>query len=356
MTISSIRVCLLAFLLFLPGPGAWAQAADAPPVPSEVTRIIDLYRAGDLAQAKLALEQYERTHFRSEHLPVIWLEAARAQGSHLDAVLLYRKLVETYPETNQAPLAQLELAQLFFVSANATAAAAEAMRFCEQYPDHAGVPEALILQATVEAQSGRIRSAANRYAEVAVRFPNTDAGAKAYVGLGDCKFRLDDLAGAQEAYFKALEKKSLVLDQGKIYYQLGLVAKKSNRPDQARRMFMLLVRNLPNSRYAPQAREALGVMGGAGKPGFSLIGRTLALPTDRSEVFAVRVADTDSRENAQQTAQRFTDARHKVAIRIKDERFEVLVGQFSEEMDAFFFAEQLEKKFNVTTTIVPLTP
>jgi outer membrane protein assembly factor BamD (BamD/ComL family) len=319
-----------------------------------VTRIQNLLDGPKLKKAISALDKFTRDNPDHESLPALWLQAARAQKTPVQAIPIFRRVTDDYPDSPQAPIAQIELAQLFFVGGNQTAAAAEAKRFCEKYPNHPAGFDAWLLRAAVDAQTGKIRSAANRYAETAVRYSGRRDVGKAYVGLGDSKFRLDDFAGAQVAYWRALQVKDPTIDYGKVYFQLGLIAQKRNRPAQAHRFFLLLIQQYPNSRFSVQAKKVLRAMeAGRGASSMGVQG-TLAPLSIPKTTFTVRVKSTGDPTVAQAVADKFTDAGHKAFVRFVNDRFEVFVGTFTGEMDAFFFAEQVEKKFGVKTEIVPL--
>ena len=342
------------FLLILLFAVALAAAVAQEPE-AAAKRILELYTQHNLAQADLALEAFETEHPASSDLPALWLARARAQSSSLLAIPLFRKVAESAPESEQAASALWDMAQLFYIAGNQTAAAAEAKRFIERFGRHARVPEAMLMLAALDAQAGRFRMAANRYAEVTVRFPDSDRAAEALVGLGDCKFRIDDFSGAQTAYRKALEKRSLTIDPSKVYYQLGLIAHKRKRPAESRRYYMVLIRNFPESRYTKQAKEALAARP-LGRRTDGITEQTLPPLTLPSSVYAICVGAHPTREEAERFAEQFRKAGHAVVIHPKDGRFQVMVGRFSGRMDAYFFAEQLEKKFNVKTDIQPLAP
>jgi tetratricopeptide (TPR) repeat protein len=341
---------ILFFFLFLTLTIFPAFAED---LPDPVQNILSLYQSKDPAQGDLALKAFEAENPQSPHLAMLWLTAGRAQTSLLQAVPCFRKVTESFPDSPQAPLAQIEMAQMHFVCGNVPTAAAEARRFLAIYPRHERKLDALLLLGAIDTQAGRIRSAANRYAEATVLCSDSPRVAEAYVGLGDCKFRMDDLTGAKEAYYKALDKGTAILDVGKVYYQLGLIAQKRNRIAESRRYFMLLARHYPHSRYSKLAAETLASLEetrGSGAMNDQLLA-PLSLPR---ATFSVKTAAFDTREKADKFSQRFTKAGHKVTIHQRNDRFMVMVGRFSSEMDAFFFAEQLQKKFGVKTEIISL--
>lgn len=342
---------LFATLLLFSGVFSTLYAKD---IPVEVTNIISLFENGEVAKAERALANYEGINPGSEYFPVIWMAAARAGNSVISAASYYRKVSDNFPKSPLAPHAQIELAQLMFVHGNATGASAEARRFLRNYPKHQGNFDALMLLAAINAQSGKVGLAANLYAEAAVRFDKHSKSARAYVGLGDCKFRLDDFTGARDAYWKALEKHDSAVDIGKVYYQLGLIAIKRDRPGEARRYFLLLLRNYPKSRYSNQAQSMLDSVGHDASRG-SIVGNNTLAPLVIPKVsYAVKVGSFTEKEKADKLSQRFVKAGHVVSIILKNNRYEVLVGRFSGEMDTFVFAEQLERKFGVRTEIVQL--
>lgn len=346
------KIVVFTFLvLFLFGVHPACLADEFPP---DVKMIKEFFEQGKIAQGTLALSDFETSNPESEHLPVLWLCAGKVQKSALEAAPYFRKIIDKHPTSSQAPIAQMELAELFYIVGNARAAAAEAKRLVEYYSNHPKVLNALILLGTIEMQTGRIGSACNRFADAAVRFNDRTESAPAFVGLGDCKYRLGNYEAAQKAYFSALEKKLPTLDQAKVFYQLGMIGQKRRRPGETRRYFLLLCKNYPHSRYAKQARTALEAIGDASSSapllGDQILG-TLNLP---KVDFSVKVGTAPTMEDAGKKAKRFIDAGHKVSFQKKGASFIILVGQFSGEMDAFIFARKLERKYGVQTDIIPL--
>ena len=345
-----IAFCALLFLFFFCAP-LLAQTLE---LPSEVNNIKELFERGDIAQGALALTTFETENPKSEHLPMLWLSAGRAQKSVLDAAPFFRRILDSWSQSRQAPVAQMELAEVFYISGNGRAAAAEARRLIENYPDHPRVLEALIMLGTVEMQAGRTGKAASRFADAAVRFEGNSKSAVALVGMADCKYRLKDYDGAQKAYFAALQKKHSTLDQAKVYYQLGMIGQKLKRPGETRRYFLLLCKNYPHSRYAAQAQTALETIGEASATapllGEQILG-TLNIP--RVE-FTVQVGTAGSQEGAEKKSKRFVDAGYEVTVRKCSGVFIIQTGRFTGEMDAFIFAQKLERKFGIKTDVISL--
>jgi len=343
--------CCILVILFVVLCSPLSFADD---LPEDVKRIIAKFNDGDVEQGTLAMSEYEKHNSDSQYLPYIWMAGARAQKGIVKARAFYLKITDSFPGSSLAPLAQIELAQLLFVHGNATGACAEARRLLRNYPKHEKAFDALMILAATDARSGRIKLAANRYAEAAIRFDSLTKSARAYAGLGDCKFRLDELTGAKDAYWKALEKHDAGLDAGKIYYQLGLIASKRNRTGEARRYFILLVRDYPDSRFSKPARSLLKTMGDA-RGNIGVSGNNLLPPVRISRVFySVKVGSYDTREKASMASKRFSKAGSQVNIILKDNRYLVLVGKFTGEMDTFIFAEELERKFGLKTEIIKL--
>lgn len=355
MMIRSNRIRLIApatLLLILLLPLSANAAED---IPVQVEKILEFYKQGDLAQGAAALEQLEKADPGSPHLPRLWLAAAQAQTNPMEASRFFRMVTDRYPESAQAPIAQADHAQLMFVSGNSRAATAEAKRFLEKYPTHAGSFEISMLLANLYYREGMIAQAANTYAAAAAKHPNHPSVGQAYVGIGDCRLRMKDVKSAQRAYFKALEQGSPTLDHGKVYYQLGVIAKGQNMSGQARRYFLLTIRDYPGSRFSSQANRALKEMGYVKNQPIGLLGDQALKPIKIPRAtYGVRVAALPSAQKAEKFAQRFRNAGHTVVIRIVDGKHEVVVGRFQGEMDTYYFAEQLKKKFGVRTKIVRL--
>lgn len=322
-------------------------------MPDQVIKIRDLFDQGRFAEAQVLMDRYIKANADSPYLPVIYWAQAKTQKTPMAAITKMINLIDRFPESTQAQDARFELAQIFFVTGNSTAASAECKRFLEMHPDHKNAPAALLMLASLNAQAGKTRLAANRFAEVAARYPKSEQVAPALVGIGDCKFRIDDLAGAQRAYEKALETKSQALDYGKIFYQLGVLSNKRERFAEAKRYYMILIQSYPGSKFAALGKANLSALDSNTRSPATGVQTLspLALP---SIAFAVRVGKYDTLDGAQTRAERFLKAGHLVDVRPAPDGFEIIVGRFSSEMDAFFFAEQLEKKFGVRTEIVKL--
>jgi TolA-binding protein len=325
-----------------------AHAADEPATPHT---ILELLSKGSLDEADRRLSEFESRHGDSEELPNLYLASMRARQTPIAAIGMAGKIVERFPESAAAATAQFELAELNFISGNTTAATSEALRFCDRHPDDTRVPKAMLLLAAIDVQRGRTAGAADRYARVVARFPNTDFSAEALVGLGDCKFRLDDLPGAKEAYERAIKAKSPSLNVGKVYLQLGKIGQKRGRTGEARRDYMLLVRHYPESTYAKTARAALAAMGTPVLDKLHVGPPTLSAPVGGTVVFAVQAGIFPTKPEAELASQVFVKAGHNIQIQEINGSYAIRIGRFDHEPDAQLFAEELKAKFGIQTQV-----
>ena len=332
-----------------------APAVSSEKLPDEARRIRLLFANGRFAEGRAALTAFEKKHHKDKPvLALLHLDAGKAGDTPFEASEHFRKAQELYPHSETAAAATLELARLHYAAGNLTASAAEASRFQEEYKGHKAEPDALLLLAAGDRQSGRYVTAANRYAQIALRFKGTRQAASALVGLADCRFHMEQYAAAEKAYQQALEQGEPTLDIGKIFYQLGTIAKKRGNAGQARRYWMMLREHYPGSRFAKKAEAALDSVEGVGTGAMS----DLSLPPlDLPKVvYTVVIGRFERAEQAQSLVDRLRTDGHQVRLlRDTGGGVEVAVGSFTGQADAFIFSEQLEKKLGLKTEIKQLS-
>ncbi|MCZ7585787.1 MAG: formylglycine-generating enzyme family protein [Deltaproteobacteria bacterium] len=132
------------------------------------------------------------------------------------------------------------------------------------------------------------------------------------------------------------------VDVAHLYYGLGQIAERRNEPRRALRYYEALLANAPASFYAGAARLRVDELGRRGDGDLTVAPAQAA--TD--EIYAVRIGVFAKDEAAGAADPYERGGLHVERRAAEDGRVEIFVGSFSTEIQARFFAEELEKKIS----------
>jgi outer membrane protein assembly factor BamD (BamD/ComL family) len=302
------------------------------------------FQVGRYEAGVKALDEFRKKYKDSSLLPELELLQAQSCRNSFDALKLFAAFEEKYPASPLAAQALLESAKLHLLIGDANSALREAQLCRDRHPGSDSLDSVYLLLGQVNAGMGRHTAAANEFASLLARYPASPLAPKAMVGLADARHQSDKLDAAAEMYLKALDTKTSDLDIGRIYYSLGQIAERRNQKTESVRYYRVVTEKLPTSFYAQAATERLKDL--AGSPETPLPRESVA------EEYSIALGTFESSNWETETAP-YVKAGFQITTRpAADGKIEVLTGSFTTRIQAEFFAEELQKKFEKTYTVV----
>lgn len=157
-------------------PGAMPPGTVTPPGATDPSRamspgpaVATLPPAGDPVQEQRAYDQ--------------GLELFRA-NRFADAIAAFQTFNRTYPRSTLVPSAQYWIGNSLYATRDYRGAIAAQRQLITQFPDSAKASDALLNIATAQSDLGELQAARATLQEVATKYPNSEAGAKAKQRLG----------------------------------------------------------------------------------------------------------------------------------------------------------------------------
>jgi outer membrane protein assembly factor BamD len=261
--LSSLRVSglgpagLVVGLAFL-----WAGCATQAPIPTY----------GDLPSAEKLYEEgvAELEYQRSRRL---------MPADYLVAIEIFQDIIDNYPYSEQAVLAELAIADAYFENGGFDEAISYYLDFADLHPEHGRVPYAIYRRALSHygqsKKAGRDQSETIRAIEtleqLVVRYPHsahTVDGEKLLIrlrtriarhdmGIGDFYFKKGEYPSAADRYRDLLNRfPGLGLD-AEALYKLGLCYTRMNREGEAHEIFQVILDNYQGSEVADAAADLI---------------------------------------------------------------------------------------------------
>lgn len=327
----------LGFLLCLLVPlGVWAGETE------DAQTIFAAYQSGDLAVADPLLDSFLKKHPQSPQRCALLLAAAVAPRVQSVSISRLRTAEQECVAEPQGAEALSTLAHLLHLGGQDSAAFQVCRDFHQRYPDAPQAPDILLLQGALEMRYRGGAQAGNAYASFLAKHPAHPLAVVALVGVADAKVKRGEWTEAHQAYLQALQTDPTQLDLPKIYFYLGMTAEKIRRKDAARHYYRELIKLFGNSDYAVRARDRLASTLATGS-------RPLSQPPSSGvDNYAVSLGTYTSMAEAEQAAQKFLAAGHKINYILQGNHCELLVGRFDSEPAARLFAQELAKKYNIS--------
>jgi len=327
----------LGFLLLLLMPlAAWAGEDE------DAQAVSAAYQAGDIAAADARLAAFLETYPQSPQRCPLLLTAALAPRSQSEAISRLRSVAQDCSAEPPGAEALASLAHLLHLAGQESAAYQVCRDFGQRYPEAPQAPDILLLQGALEMRYRGGVQAGNAYASFLAKYPAHPRAVVALVGVADAKVKRGEWADAHQAYLQALQTDPSQLDLPEVYFHLGMTAEKMGRKDAARHYYRELIKLFGDSDFAVRARDRLDTALATGS-------RPLTQPAANGEGnFAVSLGVYESMAEAEQAAQKYMAAGHKINYILQGTRCELLVGRFDSEPAARLFAQELAKKYNVS--------
>ena len=248
--------CLMVVCAFALSAGC---AKDNPPEFAEVPSAEVLYRQG--------LEALEN----GKLLGLI------PTADHEEAIETFQAIVDNYPYSDYAVLAELKIADAYFDQSKWEEALSYYRDFAELHPTHERVPYSVLRSALSRQNqalnSNRDQTNTKRALEhldvLLTRYPYTTEAQEAEqlwremrtrlaeheMGVGDFYMSHEEFQSAADRFRKVLnDYPGLGLD-GQALYKLGTCYSEMNLDDEATRIFEVILHNYDGTEYAEAARE-----------------------------------------------------------------------------------------------------
>ena len=331
----------LAISIFL---ALWLLPAVAGAGPEEdAVRIRQLYEQGQTAEADARLAALIQLPAAAELACPLELTAALAERPVYDAKTRLRQVADRCATRPEGVRALTELARLLQLAGYDRQALAVCEEYFTRYPDADGAPAMLLLKGSLELRLPLGATAGDSYAGFLAKYPDHPAIAEALAGMASQKIRQGDWRGAEEAYRRALATDAGALDLPQVYFHLGLAAEKLGQKDAARHYYRELTQRWTDSLFAWRAKDRLDSTLAVGER------LTVGPPATAAEKYAVSVGLYATLAEAEQAAKRFAEAGMRIHLLLSGQQCELLVGEFDSEQTALVFAQELGKRFQVTT-------
>jgi len=199
--------------------------------------------------------------------------------NYQDAVDKFQDIIDNYPYSEYAVLAELRIADAHFAQQRWEEALNYYRDFAQLHPDHAKVPYTMLRTALChERQSEKsvrdqtqTREAVAALDSLILRYPNAPETAEAEelwkklrrklatqaLQVGDFYFQREEYQSAANRYRSVIDEfPGLGLDADALY-KLGLAYSRMNREDDAQQLFEVILDNYPASNVADSARDQI---------------------------------------------------------------------------------------------------
>jgi outer membrane protein assembly factor BamD len=193
------------------------------------------------------------------------------------AIETFQDIIDNYPYSEQAVLAQLAIGDAYFKQGKYDEAVSYYRDFVELHPEHPKVPYAMYQTVMSYYKQSRDASRDQTATEEALshldrllaRYPHSEYSAdgermwkelrtrlgKHTMGVADYYFGRDEFGAAADRYRQVLDQyPGLGLD-AQALYRLGVCYTRMNRTDEARKIFQVILDNYRGSAVAEQAAD-----------------------------------------------------------------------------------------------------
>ena len=194
-----------------------------------------------------------------------------------DAIETFQDIIDNYPYSEQAVLAQLAIADSYFKSEKYDEAISYYKDFVELHPEHKQVPYAMFQGGMAYYKQSRdaqrdqtaTREALAQFDRLLARYPHSEQAPQAEekwrelrtrlgqhtMGVADYYFGLKEYPSAAERYRELLnEFPGLGLD-AEALYKLGVCYTRMNRGDEAQKIFQVILENYRGTDVAEAAAD-----------------------------------------------------------------------------------------------------
>ena len=241
---------------------------------------------------------------------VLFEEAAKQvrKGSHETGRLLFTTIINTYPDSPFLPLAKLAIADSFYLEGTTSSLIQAAQGYQDWltfFPTDPLADDAMLKVAEAEMRQmglsdrdiSHARKAEQRLKVLLQQYPQTKLRPEVEQRLNEvqenlamhnlqvARFYYDarykgakgGLKGSQSRLKEIVDKYPNFSYMDEVLLRLATTYQQEEEPDEAAKYYQQIIRNYPNSEYADQAREQLGIIG-APVPEVDLARKAAATP------------------------------------------------------------------------------
>lgn len=200
-------------------------------------------------------------------------------SNYEDAIDKFQDIIDNYPYSEYAVLAELRIADAHFAQHQYEDALSYYRDFAQLHPDHEKVPYTILRTALChERQSEKsyrdqtqTREAVAALDELIMRYPNAPETAEAEVLWKELRTKLatqaievGDFYFADAEYQSAANRYRSVIDEypgigldAEALFKLGLAYSRMNRDDDAQKLFEVILQNYPGTNVAEAAQDQI---------------------------------------------------------------------------------------------------
>ena len=344
---------LALILLFTISTFASAKPAEVADLSDDILRA---FERDEYEKASALLGELRLLHPESPMVADLELTRARHCPATYEAIRLFRVFTEQHPDHPKTPSALIELSQLYRISGDSTSSLREARRARDKYPSSSEAIDARLLIGRLNMNAGRWAAAAEEYATIIHLHPDRPKTPRAAIGLANAKYQMGKQSEAKALYKQYLQKPSPGIDAAHAIYLLGKIAQSANNNSRALRYYRIVKDKLPMNFYGLAAENSLTSLG-INNPETTSPDWNLEIPPEGPvEEYAVSIGRFDH-ERAAAEANVFLKAGFSTKIKEAPGALsEVLIGSFATEIQARFFAEELEKKYLRPMGVIQIEP
>ena len=246
---------------------------------------------------------------------VLFIEAAKEvrKGNHETGRLLFTTIITTYPDSVYLPLAKLAIADSFYLEGTTSALIQAGQAYQDWltfFPTDALTCDAMMKVAETEMRQMGLsdrdithaRKAEQRLKVMLQQCPQSSLRPNAELRLRETQDNLamhslqiarfygdryvgskgakGGLKGEQSRLQEIVDKYPNFCLKDEVLFRLGWTYQQEEEPDEAAKLFQLLVRDYPNSEYVEKAKDQLNIIGAA-IPEPDQIKKTLPPPCEK---------------------------------------------------------------------------
>ncbi len=173
------------------------------------------------------------------------------------AIEMWEKLVQEYPESELAPQAKFKVADTYFRANHFDEAIVAFQSIIENYPDGHFAEESTLRVAQCEYNAGKYSEAIANFENFIKTYPQNEYSNEALEGIQLCYYQLGQMDQASEALEKVIEQFPNALLSADARFQLATNHLKANKYEEAIQAFKEILTLYPGSSYSMDAQFAL---------------------------------------------------------------------------------------------------
>lgn len=207
-------------------------------------------------------------------------EVAFRKGNYEDAITHWKKVKESYHSPELSALAEIGIADSYFLNEEYIEAAAEYEGFRKLHPLHEKAGYALYRQGMsyynqinrIDTDQTPLKNALAIFESYAKQYPNGEQSAEVAEKIRDCRdkqlqyeiyvgrfyLKNDKYPAAIARFEEALKKFSDLPRREELIYQLGRAYREGGQQTKGREAFDRLLREFPEGPYVNDAKELMG--------------------------------------------------------------------------------------------------